>query len=117
MARRVVSLASEIPKDTSENSREMEKCWNFEWCDAPKCPADALYKYRVFYPGEPRCKARKLHRLRLWAHLPRHGLFPQELAGVLRYYGTWEAFLAVKGKKYGLSKEQDAVVIPGGCFA
>jgi hypothetical protein len=94
-----------ILRESAKNDREMEKCWYFEECDAPKCPADALYKIRVFLPGEPRCKARKAYRLRTWCHLPAHGLFPKELAGVLRHYGTWDAFVKAKGWKYGLKPE------------
>ena len=129
MTRNIMSPASGVPRESPENAAEMAKCWDFEHCDAPKCPADALLKYRVFYPGEPRCKAKKAHRLRLWGHLLGHGLFPAELAGILRYYGTWDAFLMAKGKKYGLvpaegsisrpevsSAQENAVVMPRGCL-
>jgi len=92
-------------RESNANTLEMEKCCHFEHCDAPKCPADVLYRIRVFYPGEPICKARKPYRLRTWGHLLGHGLFPKELAGILRHYGTWDNFVIEKGWKYGLRPE------------
>ena len=83
-------------QETLENTLRMESCPQYDTCDAPKCPLDALYDVRVYARGDKRCTARKATRLALGAGLPNKGLKPREMSGILRYYGSWEAYLAAK---------------------
>jgi|GEM_PF-2243342 len=94
-------------RETSENSKRMEQCPNFETCEAPKCPLDELYDVRVYLRGERRCRARKGTRIGIGGSLPNHGLFPREMRGIELYYGSWEQYVAHKqevAKELGASQ-------------
>jgi len=80
--------------ETTENTARMESCPHYETCDAPKCPLDALYNVRVYLRGDKTCRARKATRIALGQYLPNRGLFPREMRGIVRYYGSWEQYLA-----------------------
>ena len=81
-------------RETAENTKRMERCPSFEHCDAPKCPLDELYDVRVFIAGDKTCVAERPTRLALGVGLPNEGLFPREYAAIIRFYGTWEAYLS-----------------------
>jgi hypothetical protein len=85
-------------RETTENTKRMELCPNYATCDAPKCPLDELYDIRVYLRGDKRCKARKAIRMAIGESLPNHGLFPREMRGIERHYGSWEQYLAHKQK-------------------
>ncbi len=99
--------------ENAENDRRMESCPSFPDCDAPKCPLDALIDYRVARPGDVKCVAYRITRLKLGSSLPMKGLKKREFQGVIKWYGTWENFVNAKGSKYGLTP--NAVVMPRGC--
>jgi len=81
---------------TREEYAVLSSCPQFDTCDAPKCPLDALYDVRVYLRGEKRCRARKATRIALGAGLPNHGLFAREIRGIELYYGSWERYLERK---------------------
>jgi hypothetical protein len=86
-------------RETAENTRRIATCPHDETCEAPKCPLDALYKARVgsLLRGENGCRARRATRLRLGADLLNRGLFPTEMSGIVRYYGSVDAYCKAKG--------------------
>jgi len=81
--------------ETAENTSRLESCPHFDTCDAPKCPIDSLYKARVgsVLRGKDGCRARRATRMRLGAGLLNRGLFPTEMSGIARYYGSVDAYL------------------------
>ena len=83
-------------KESTENCARMERCPREEHCDAPKCPLDALYESRVYEEGDDVCLLEKPHRVRLFGEIETHGLFPAELRGILRSYGSWEGYVSSK---------------------
>jgi hypothetical protein len=103
-------------RESAENDRRMESCPSFPDCEAPKCPLDALIDYRVARPGDARCKAFRITRLKLGSSLPTKGLTKREFRGVIDWYGSWENFVNAKGWKYGLSADHNTAVMPRGCL-
>ena len=106
-----------IPRESVENTRRMESCPSFYDCEAPKCPLDALIDCRVVQPGDVKCVAHRITRLKLGSSLPTRGLTKREYEGVLRWYGSWDEYVKAKDWKYGLvSAHQNTVVMPRGCL-
>lgn len=106
-----------VPRESAENDRRMESCPSFYDCEAPKCPLDALIDYRVARPGDAKCVAHRITRLKLGASLPMKGLTKREFRGVIKWYGTWENFINAKGWKHSLvSEHQETAGRPRGCM-
>jgi hypothetical protein len=87
------------PREMRENTDRLESCHYFDICEEQKCPIDALYKARVgsILRGKDGCRARRATRIRLGADLPNRGLFPRETRGIVRYYGSVDAYCEAKG--------------------
>jgi len=87
---------------TREEYAVLSSCPQFDTCGEQDCPLDALNDVRVFDPGENGCTARRSTRLRLGSSLLRKGLTRREFANTMRFYGSWENYLAQKKGKWDI---------------
>ena len=92
-------------KETKKNTERMAKCPSFINCSATKCPLDELYDIRVKIPSDPKCKATKRSRLLIGTEMKYKGLTGQEYNGIMRSYGSIEAYQKHISSDIPLSKK------------
>ena len=92
----------------------MEKCPQFNKCNAPICPLDAEWKDRVFVQGETKCKLGKTLRKRLGKDLPNGGLLSREYSSLKVWEGRGEKDKASRIAKLTPFKSLSNAVQKGG---
>lgn len=83
-------MASE-PRERPENTRRMVKCPKEPRCEAPKCPLDELYEYRISSAEDRKCTMKKEIRYSLGKDMEHCGLSPKEWCSYLKHHKTEEA--------------------------
>ena len=96
------------------NTKRMQRCRHFDYCNAVKCPLDALMHRRIRLPKDKeKCRLSRNKRIVLGRDMKTCGLFLIEIAVFKRVHGSLENAIRANLKQKLKMKNNPKIKVMG----